>query len=381
MIAGGSPNSNSQGSENETAFGPWDILPDIILPSERGKIVRLALHMLGRKLLLLFVPDLRLNACWEQVAAYAECSDTLGKEAHIYVVTPCTPEENAAALSGRELPFRVLSDVERRVAAGLSITHNLGEPVATNGEGAFTVLLADENKRVIRIDRDIYRPGHAQQIVNYLATFRKPIGRQLGHFAPVLYVPKVFEPELCQRLIRIHQEENVPTKVYRPSGGAGREGDYVVDPSQKVRRDHLLTHPELLNRVRLCLSRRLLPEIEKAFTRVVTGVEEFKVVCYEASDGGHFSAHRDNLAGRHAHRRFAMTLNLNTEEYEGGSLCFPEYGTDLYKPDTGDAVVFSCSLLHEAMPVTKGRRYVFLTFMFDEESRRCNPKYSRHTMG
>jgi heme-degrading monooxygenase HmoA len=31
-------------------------------------------------------------------------------------------------------------------------------------------------------------------------------------------------------------------------------------------------------------------------------------------------------------------------------------------------VVFSCSLLHEAAPVTKGRRYVLLTFLHNAEA-------------
>jgi predicted 2-oxoglutarate/Fe(II)-dependent dioxygenase YbiX len=29
-------------------------------------------------------------------------------------------------------------------------------------------------------------------------------------------------------------------------------------------------------------------------------------------------------------------------------------------------VVFSCALLHEATPVTRGRRYAFLPFFYDE---------------
>ena len=32
-------------------------------------------------------------------------------------------------------------------------------------------------------------------------------------------------------------------------------------------------------------------------------------------------------------------------------------------------MVFSCSLLHEATPVTKGKRYAFLPFLYDEEAR------------
>ena len=31
-------------------------------------------------------------------------------------------------------------------------------------------------------------------------------------------------------------------------------------------------------------------------------------------------------------------------------------------PPTGGAAVFSCSVLHEALPVTRGRRFVLTTF-------------------
>ena len=64
-----------------------------------------------------------------------------------------------------------------------------------------------------------------------------------------------------------------------------------------------------------------------------------------------------------------MTLNLNAEEYEGGELTFPEYGPDLFKPASGDAVAFSCSLLHEARAVTEGQRYVLLAFLFGEDAK------------
>ena len=70
-----------------------------------------------------------------------------------------------------------------------------------------------------------------------------------------------------------------------------------------------------------------------------------------------------------------MTLNLNTGDYEGGYLRFPEFGPDLYRPAAGDAVVFSCELVHEAMPVTRGERYVLLTFFYGEEPDTSGPNY------
>ena len=65
-----------------------------------------------------------------------------------------------------------------------------------------------------------------------------------------------------------------------------------------------------------------------------------------------------------------MTLKLNAGAYEGGYLRFPEYGPTRYRPCTGDAVIFSCSLLHEATRVTSGKRYVLLGFFFDDAANR-----------
>jgi predicted 2-oxoglutarate/Fe(II)-dependent dioxygenase YbiX len=41
----------------------------------------------------------------------------------------------------------------------------------------------------------------------------------------------------------------------------------------------------------------------------------------------------------------------------------------LFRPRTGEAVLFSCSLQHQALPVTKGRRFALLSFFYDEPAR------------
>src|SRR6202012_4605955 len=97
----------------------------------------------------------------------------------------------------------------------------------------------------------------------------------------------------------------------------------------------------------------------------VSRIERFIVACYAAEDGGQFDAHRDNTTKGTAHRRFAVSLNLN-DDYDGGEISFPEFGPRGFKPPPGAAVLFSCSLLHAASPVTRGRRYVFLPFLYDE---------------
>lgn len=51
-------------------------------------------------------------------------------------------------------------------------------------------------------------------------------------------------------------------------------------------------------------------------------------------------------------------------------LRFPEFGRRTYRPPTGGAVIFSCALLHEATPVTRGERYAFLPFFYNEDAAR-----------
>ena len=112
-----------------------------------------------------------------------------------------------------------------------------------------------------------------------------------------------------------------------------------------------------------------MPELSKAFAYRASRFEGFKIACYQASDRGFFSAHRDNLSPATAHRRFALTLNLN-DGYQGGQLRFPEYGPERYRPAAGAGLLFSCSHLHEVLDVTAGRRFVLLSFLFGEEAPR-----------
>jgi predicted 2-oxoglutarate/Fe(II)-dependent dioxygenase YbiX len=119
--------------------------------------------------------------------------------------------------------------------------------------------------------------------------------------------------------------------------------------------------------------------IQRAFQFDPTRIERWLVACYNGDgEGGHFRAHRDNTTKGTAHRKFAVTINLNAEDYDGGDLRFPEFGRRLYRAPTGGAVVFSCSLLHEALPVTRGKRYAFLPFLYDDAAARLRERNLGH---
>jgi predicted 2-oxoglutarate/Fe(II)-dependent dioxygenase YbiX len=194
---------------------------------------------------------------------------------------------------------------------------------------------------------------------------RRP--REISIQAPLLVVPDVLDPEQCAELIAVwEQQGHSQTGVESATGGGRTE---QLDAQLKRRRDHVVGDPQRSRELATRIGRRVMPELSKAFAYRASRFEGFKIGCYQASDGGFFRAHRDNLSPATAHRRFALTLNLN-DGYQGGQLRFPEYGPELYRPAAGAALVFSCSHLHEVLDVTAGRRLVLLSFLFGEEARR-----------
>ena len=181
--------------------------------------------------------------------------------------------------------------------------------------------------------------------------------------APVLAIPNVFEPELCRALMAHYADKG------GEASGFMREvnGRTVLmhDTAHKVRSDLMLDDGPLKTATRERIHRRIRPEIAKVHQFDVSRMERYLIGCYTAEAGGHFRAHRDNTTKGTAHRRFAVSINLNAD-FEGGEVSFPEYGARSYKPPPGGAVVFSCSLLHKVSPVTRGERFAFLPFLYDD---------------
>jgi predicted 2-oxoglutarate/Fe(II)-dependent dioxygenase YbiX/peroxiredoxin len=207
--------------------------------------------------------------------------------------------------------------------------------------------------------------AHAERLFHILDSLPKLASPSAAFVqAPILVVPRIFEPELCRQLIAHHEQHGGRDSGFmRDVNGKTVE---LYDYNRKRRRDQEIIDESLRNEAMFRVHSRQAPEILKAFQFHTTRIERHLVACYEGSDSGHFRAHRDNTTKGTAHRRFAVSLNLNTGEYEGGKLRFPEFGRQEYEAPAGGAVTFSCSLLHEATPVTRGKRYVYLPFLYDD---------------
>jgi len=203
-------------------------------------------------------------------------------------------------------------------------------------------------------------PGQAARALDLArqhATAPTVITRQ----APVLLVDEVIPAAFCDRLIALWDAGEKAEDVIGTSGGA------AVKRATKKRTDHAIADPQIAQQLQFYFGRRLLPELAKAFQFRTLSTESFRIGCYDAAaGGGYFRPHRD-ISEQIQRRRYAVSVNLNTGEFEGGQVRFPEFGPQLYLPSRGGALVFSCSLLHEALPVTRGRRFVLLDFFSGEQ--------------
>jgi len=286
----------------------------------------------------------------------ARVQDFGEREAHIIAVTRSSVEENAAFAERHRIPYPVLYDPSG------ALQQAAGQDQTVTRLLIFGSLLSFERACA---DPD---PG-AQVAAAYdhvQARFALHNPHPASGVAPALTVPNILDPDHCRRLIdHWHRGVKLDNMVSSQTVKAQRK------ESTKVRGDVMLPigSPES-NELLAIMRRRLLPEVSKAFNFDVTRFEPFRVGCYDAVDGGRFAPHRDNTTPVTAHRRYALVINLNSGEYEGGFLRMPEFGPQLLTLPLGGAVVFSCSLLHLATPVLKGRRFVVVGFFWAEEDQK-----------
>jgi peroxiredoxin/predicted 2-oxoglutarate/Fe(II)-dependent dioxygenase YbiX len=367
----------------QAALRPLDVgarVPDLGWRDARGRHVALELPAYaGRTSLVLACPAAAGSAVQRELAKLRDLHDKFARlGVQVFAVTPASPQENAALGDKLKLPFPLLSDVAFALGRALGL-----DPTAKKKASGCAVLLADPNQR---IQKTLAAANDGRQGIRALAycekratadspgaTSSQPGAESsvVANLAPVLILPNVISEAHCARLVGTWERGD------RYAGGVANAdyGRNVAIDKIKIREDVALADngPEA-HELFGVFRERLFPEIRKAFQFRVTRAETLRIGCYTAEAGGHFVPHRDDTTPYTAHRRFAMSLNLNAGDYEGGYLRFPEYGPQLYSVGTGGAVVFSCALLHEATRVTRGRRLVLLGFFYSEAEQALREK-------
>lgn len=301
-----------------------------------------------------------MAAMLAQIAAQGDLFD--GEE-HQFIGVSIDPDDAPDRVPPPKAGTRVLWDFDQSLSRvyGAVDAEQDGEAVDFQP----LTLLIDPGLRVIAVHKIDDPSAHPAALMQFIQTLpKRGQMRAASPQAPALLVPMVFEVDLCRRLIaHFDAEGGQPSGILEDEDG---QTVLSIDPSRKQRRDLRLGNEALRKAAQSRIRRRLLPEIKKAFQFDVTRIERSVITRYDAGD--FFAPHRDNAAQGTAHRQFAITIPLNAEVCRGGLLRFPEFGNQVYPIPTGCALVHSCALLHEVLPVTQGPRYAFIPIVYGEEA-------------
>ncbi|THD59322.1 2OG-Fe(II) oxygenase [Phenylobacterium sp.] len=275
---------------------------------------------------------------------------------------------DVAALAPASPPFTARFAADPQTRDQLHFLSGAAEVEATHLSGAAAAILVDRSGRVV----DIAALDGALDLSAWLGKQAPRIWAEPSQIrpacAPVLIIPNIAPPQLCRALIDHFEASPHEAGAMAAYGETGAYSK--LDEAKKKRRDTELTADmPLYGEVLKLFTTRLIPEIKRAYQAEMAFADRILIARYDDT-GGYFRRHRDNAAPHTAFREFAVSLNLNTPEYEGGELLFPEYDDHRYNPPAGGAIVFSASLLHEAAPVTRGSRYVLLSFFGGVEAQR-----------
>lgn len=362
------------GAMLQPKFGPGMPVPWFTVRSSSNPEYHFG-SVAGRHIVLLFLGSAAAPASAAVHAAMlarrALFDDT---RASLFVVTLDPADERLGRIAEHLPGVRIFWDLDG------AVSHRFGVAAPADGSAQWqfttAAVLLDPSLRVMRwfvstTDRPDFSAGLLQEVESLPMPRTGPAVMQ----APVLILPQVFDAALCRTLIDHYRARGGEDSGYMKSEGGRIVG--VIDHAVKRRFDCLIDDEALKKRIAQRFQACVAPEIERVFRFRATRMERYLVACYDAQSGGFFRPHRDNDG--EGHREFAVTINLNAGEYEGGDLRFPEYGLQTYRAPTGGACVFSCGLMHEATPVTRGQRFAFLPFLYDEAAaqrrERNNTKY------
>lgn len=354
-----------------------DPAPWFSLPSTNNALFHFA-TVAGRRNLLFFFASTAFSQIQIILKSFQELSEEFQNlQVNLFGVSvdPTDKEQNKPTAVAPSFIF--FWDLEKTISEQYGVCREVEENAVAGVQYAPQTFVLNENLQIINIIPMGDPHQHVQQVwdfVKSLPPFEE--ARPAARHAPVLVIPNVLDKAACRFLIDMYK-----TNGGSPSGFMRQVGGKTVglfDDNFKKRRDLFIEDPKLQRQLSAIIWRRVKPEVEKAFQFTITRFERYLVGCYDAQSGGFFRPHRDNTSKGTMHRRFAMTLNLNVGEYTGGFLRFPEYAPHGYKGDSGTAIIFSCSLLHEATPVISGERFALLSFFYGNEDakvREANFKY------
>lgn len=328
----------------------------------------------GRHVVMAFIGSLRIPGIRNFLDRLYASGDLFDDRTACCFLVLNDPQDEAAGLLQDRFPgIRILWDTD------FALARTFGCVLQTGADTRFQLasFILDPGLRVSHVLPVGAMEEHFAALRAAVSALPDPADAGAS-WAPVLLAPNILEPELCRAYIDYARRTGLEDSGYMKTDPATGQTVMVVNHAHKRRSDCTIEDADLRNALQARIKRRLVPQIERAFQFRATRMERYLVARYDADSGGWFRPHKDNTTMGTAHRRFAVSINLNAGDYAGGDLRFPEFGPRTYRPPTGGAIVFSCSLLHEATPVTQGERFCILPFLYDEAAAQVRLDNAQH---
>lgn len=132
----------------------------------------------------------------------------------------------------------------------------------------------------------------------------------------------------------------------------------MIQKEHKIRQDYVLNNNEC--------SVIDIPLIKKADCNCNLR-ERWRLLYYNGDlDENSFRGPHTDWTNYSNHRLMSIVIAISNEnDYEGGELCFKDYDLKL-KLQERSAIIFDSKLVHEVLPVTRGKRYVLQAFLFND---------------
>jgi len=172
------------------------------------------------------------------------------------------------------------------------------------------------------------------------------------------------EIDIIRNLIEAHAEEKTKAKVGPGLGdGTGTENKEIRDSYIKW----LMYAPEY--HWIYCKLANVINEFNpKFFGMDLKETEPIQLTEYDSVYQGFYGQHTDSSYNNDSkYRKLSVTMQLSDpKDYEGGDLRL--YTNNFKEPSTacrekGAITLFRSHIIHEVMPVTKGKRYSFVTWV------------------
>lgn len=324
--------------KQDWVFAPKNMgerLPRIVLQDERFKSFDLN-HLIGKPVVMFYFLSIHHPFCLELLnIIQSKINQFREKGVAVIGVSPNSSIDLSDCAKKLNLLFPLLSDPEFEAAKALGIvlTAKAGPKEAIEVRRA--TIVVDSTLRI----RKQYYPkqtnAHVEQILNDLpAVLPENNPYLVKAHAPVLFIPNVIEPGLCHELA-------ARKKLEHPF-------DSYIDKR---------------------LYERVVPEMLKAFYFKAQKRKEPIISVYTPNNQGPTQLFRVHAREYQAPYQYVIVIALNApDEYKGGEICFPEYSLGLYKPQLGQAMVYSTFLLQEILPVMSGQAVMLTSYFFDEQS-------------